>query len=915
MNKCSTPDEERPVERFTAHLINHTHWDREWFLTSVYTNQWIAGLIDRLEELVEKNPGFRFWLDGQTLVISDLLDSAPHYRETVKRLVRAGNLLIGPYYCQPDWRLTCGESLFRNILYGLQDVSRYDGTGDAGWLVDTFGHISQSPQLHRLFGIDSVYIWRGVPHLAPYFSWLGPDGSRLFTIFLFGGYRNLYGVSHAPELSIKRMQAEIDKLRRVYPTPDIPLFDGYDLEDNPEDPWRFFQDLIGELPAEIDLQESDPPSFAREMRSKVKELPTISGELLSGKYGAVFPGTLSARTYLKIMNRDCENLLYQVCEPLAALARLKGKPYQAAQYEGWSRSLLQNAVHDCICGVSIDLVHEKMEFTYRQLFQDMQADMDKSLEYILADFPPGIYAVSTNPFPYQGWQLAGGQLFHVQTQGVGVWKVSERHPLEQTEMPADSFSWINPFYEATVHADGRVQVEEAMLGALSVSAEHGDAYSSESGRFLGTLKPAGPLWIEAESPYLARLRLDCSAAWEGVKVSATVRLLFDRSPLIRWQIDLDTRGTDFRVDMVFEMGLAGQIYAGMPFDTVERMPFDEDNLPRQLDDHLATVLVGQRELGTIKTFPFQGYLVLSDGKTSAALFAKGLNAYQANAGGGFTIPMTRAVEWLTKPDLEHRIGDAGPSFYVPDARGERKVTHELAVAFLEGSPDDPAFHALHAGFQNPALIVESHASTGQHDWKVFQENLPLSSLQVAGEHLVARFYNPTHKPIRLSRDYAYIDPSGAPGPIHDLIPPKAIVTLVVAELPTTDATQKRQSMRVLNRPYWRVGPNQGLPDPTIILLSKERIHHLDQRIAEISEKLSRVVGADRYRWQHQLYMLQREKLEYHLSTRQNEIKLAHQGWVTREYLFVPDQEIAEIGRQLNQLRIKRRIYDYIVQVI
>jgi alpha-mannosidase len=62
-----------------VHIINHTHWDREWFLTSIYTRRWIPGLIDRLEELVAANPDFAYLLDGQTLVIEDLLAVAPEY--------------------------------------------------------------------------------------------------------------------------------------------------------------------------------------------------------------------------------------------------------------------------------------------------------------------------------------------------------------------------------------------------------------------------------------------------------------------------------------------------------------------------------------------------------------------------------------------------------------------------------------------------------------------------------------------------------------------------------------------------------------------------------------------------------------------------------------------------------------------
>ena len=33
-----------------VHIINHTHWDREWFLSNVYTTHWIPTLIDKLLE-------------------------------------------------------------------------------------------------------------------------------------------------------------------------------------------------------------------------------------------------------------------------------------------------------------------------------------------------------------------------------------------------------------------------------------------------------------------------------------------------------------------------------------------------------------------------------------------------------------------------------------------------------------------------------------------------------------------------------------------------------------------------------------------------------------------------------------------------------------------------------------------------
>jgi alpha-mannosidase len=411
-------------------------------------------------------------------------------------------------------------------------------------------------------------------------------------------------------------------------------------------------------------------------------------------------------------------------------------------------------------------------------------------------------------------------------------------------------------------------------------------------------------------------------SWDQGKVSARLRLTFDPSPLIRWQIDLDSRGTDFRVDIVFETGHPGEVYAGMPFDVVRRPTVDRDLLPRRLEGSLAAVLLGQRELGATETFPFQDFLAISDGAASAVVLAKGLHAYQADGKGRLTLTLRRAVEWLTKPDLENRVGDAGPFFYVPDARCERSVTHELAAAFVDFGPEDPQLQALNAGFQNPPLLVDSHTAGTRTGWQFFQEPLPLSSLHIADGRVLARVFNPASRPQRLSQALTQTDVSGRPlTTTLTEIPPKSIVTLAIAETPAeirrTAASGCPADSRVelVNAPTWRVGPNQGRPDPAIIAQLKDRIASLERKVEEAEAQLSQAAPQERYHWQHRIYVLQREQLEYRLSARLNEIKLALQGQITHETLYQPDEEIDAIGRQLNALRIKRRIYDYIVQAV
>ncbi len=895
-----------------VHIINHTHWDREWFLTAAYTNRWIPRLIDKLAQLVEQNPDYRFLLDGQTLVIEDLLANAPEYRPLIERLVRGGNLIIGPYYCQPDWQLAAGETLIRNLLYGQEDMQRFAAQPTPGWLVDTFGHISQAPQLHRMFGIQAVYVWRGVPRLAPYFHWQGPDGSTLHTVNLFGGYRNLYGITHTPDIALQRLQLEAEKLRPYYPTPDVPLFDGYDLEDNPEDPLRFYRQHT-QIPPQLHLQDSTPRQFAR-LVARLPGLPTLHGELNSGKYGATFPGTLSARVYLKIMARDCEHLLYRLCEPLAALAALHGRPYPAQRYETLARGLLQNAVHDCICGVSIDQVHEKMEYTYRQTFDALQTDLADSLAHLLGGFAPGTYAVSTNPFPHRGWQPVNDRLIRVDTAGVGVWPVGESIPIQRQDQPLTTFTWQNDHYTAVVEADGVVRIGEGRLGWLRVSTENGDAYSEEPGELLAVCRPR-EMVLEQRSARHRVLRLTCAGEWEGRSLSATVRLTFDPSPLIRWQIDLDTRGTDFRVEAVFEPGHRGQVYAAMPFDVVQRPTADRDLLPRALEEGLARILLGQRETGAVHTFPFHDFLALSDGQTTTAVLAKGLRAYHAAEDGTLAVTLRRAVEWLTQSGLPHRVGDAGPRFYVPDARCERRVRHELAVAVGDFAPEGLALQGLNAGFQNPPLILAAQGRGPRRTWQFLREHLPLCSLHIRDGKILARGYNPASHPLRLERAYPLADVWGREQSRVQRVPPKKIVTLEAGRLPATPPEPEPAPVEILSGPLWRVGDNHGRPDPAIIAQLHREISRLQNRLAHLQAELeAETAPGHRRLLQHEYYVLKRQMYEYLLSARLNEMKRSLSGQPTPAYLFQPDEQIAKIGLELNHLRIKRRIFDYAVQV-
>lgn len=54
---------------WNAKIISHTHWDREWYLNSKYTNEWLVPFFDQLLAMFEKEEDYQFVLDGQMAMI------------------------------------------------------------------------------------------------------------------------------------------------------------------------------------------------------------------------------------------------------------------------------------------------------------------------------------------------------------------------------------------------------------------------------------------------------------------------------------------------------------------------------------------------------------------------------------------------------------------------------------------------------------------------------------------------------------------------------------------------------------------------------------------------------------------------------------------------------------------------------
>ncbi|MCD6121578.1 MAG: hypothetical protein J7K04_07055 [Spirochaetales bacterium] len=358
------------------HIISHTHWDREWFLNSPFTNEWLLDFFDSLFLMFKKEPGYRFILDGQTLIVEDFIDelnkhgkNTQEYIEKIKKYVKEKRLFIGPYYLQPDWQLVSGESLVRNMLIGNSIASKYGAVMNKGWLLDNFGQISQTAQIHRGFGLEGIFVWRGVEmnpkNVKLEFIWESPDGSALTAVYLLDSYRNAMRLSEYPEILEERIINEIDKLRPFATTSNFLLMNGYDQEMVPDDiiPYIKKIDIKKTL-----IRQSTPEEYITAIEKSNPDLQKIKGYLYSGRFISVFPGILSSRMYLKMINSRCQSLIEKQAEPLSSLSWLMGNKYSDEFHSIW-KLLLKNHPHDSICGVSIDDVHTDMELRFKKVIK------------------------------------------------------------------------------------------------------------------------------------------------------------------------------------------------------------------------------------------------------------------------------------------------------------------------------------------------------------------------------------------------------------------------------------------------------------------------------------------------------------------------------------------------------------------
>ncbi len=328
-------------------------------------------------------------------------------------------LILGPYYTLAEEFSIGQESLVRNLLWGRRTVEKYGGkVGTVAYTPSSWGQTGQLPQILAEFGQKYMMFYRGISHHEADAEWIweAPDGTRLTAsrFAVYARYNWYYQVHRAvtanavfdkaydwdaheevpvriadgqagedlafdlqePELKYDRTRLEqavrdmIEREGSHFTTPVFLAMHGHDISVAHPLESQIIKDAQEIFRGEYTIEHTDLEGFwaAAEEHLDRSKLAVLKGEkrsyLKQGMWTFLFPGTVSARTYLKQKDFAATARLVRYAEPLAALATHLGAEYPKNYLDrGWS-ILLSNHTHDANGGCAPDAVCEEIAGRY-----------------------------------------------------------------------------------------------------------------------------------------------------------------------------------------------------------------------------------------------------------------------------------------------------------------------------------------------------------------------------------------------------------------------------------------------------------------------------------------------------------------------------------------------------------------------
>lgn len=473
-------------------VVSNTHWDREFRRSFEKTRRRLMTMMDVTLDILEKDPSFAsFTMDGHAIMIDDYLEMRPERRALVERLVKAKRLILGPWYTLAEEFSISHEALARNFLYGRKTVESYGGTcGTVAYTPSSWGQTGQLPQILADFGQKRMMFYRGVSHheCDAEWVWAAPDGTQVMAsrFALYARYNWYYQVHRAvtqgktfskdwqwglrdevpfrfadglagedltydlqapaADYDPKPLAKAIDDMVAAegphFTTPIFLAMNGHDISVAHPLESQVIRDAQKACAGKYIIEHTDLEHYwdeAEKVLDRAK-LPVLTGErrsyLKQGKWTYLFPGTISARTYLKQRDFDAYTRLAYYAEPLAALACWRGMAQPARYLDRAWRVLLSNHTHDANGGCAPDAAHLDMENRYRNVADIADIVTEDAMAHLAKNISPaGVAKDALQVIVYNSLPLERDAVVKLDLEVPRSWN-AQAVALESAEQPA-----------------------------------------------------------------------------------------------------------------------------------------------------------------------------------------------------------------------------------------------------------------------------------------------------------------------------------------------------------------------------------------------------------------------------------------------------------------------------------------------
>ncbi len=444
-------------------VVSNTHWDREFRRSFEKTRRRLLTMLDVTLDILEKDPAYAsFTMDGHAIMMDDYLEMRPERRALVERLVQSGRLLLGPWYTLAEEFSIGHEALARNFLYGRKTVERYGGKpGTVAYTPSSWGQTGQLPQILADFGQKRMMFYRGVSHheCDAEWVWSAPDGTQVMAsrFALYARYNWYYQVHRAvtqnktfskdwqwgqrdevpfrfadglagedltydlqapvaaydPAPLAQAISDMVAAEGAHFTTPIFLAMNGHDISVAHPLESQVIRDAQKACAGRYTIEHTDLEHYWDEVDKVIDRasLPVLTGErrsyLKEGKWTYLFPGTISARTYLKQRDFDAYTRLTYSAEPLAALACWRGMEHPTRYLDRAWRTLLSNHTHDANGGCAPDAAHLDMEYRYRNVADIADIVTEDAMAHLAKNLSPAgvaphaVQIIVYNSLPYE----------------------------------------------------------------------------------------------------------------------------------------------------------------------------------------------------------------------------------------------------------------------------------------------------------------------------------------------------------------------------------------------------------------------------------------------------------------------------------------------------------------------------------